>query len=74
MTNRDPKPINLVNWRFYYDLVDFEFVLNWLSGALVGVGGSDVIGHIILRTNNMFIHHHHHYYHSPPPPPRGGGV
>ena len=35
----DPTPRNLVNWCFWYKLVNLTIRLNWLSGALFGVGG-----------------------------------
>ena len=37
-------PNNLVNSCFQYNLANLAFFLDWLSGALVGVGGSEFIG------------------------------
>ena len=41
--NRNPRP----QPQTFRNLVDYMFI-HWLSGALVGVGGSDFIGYISL--------------------------
>ena len=38
----DPSPRHLVSWCFQYKQ-QYYIVINWVSGALVGVGGSDFI-------------------------------
>ena len=45
----DTNPKHLVNWRLQSTLVDLTFCLNWLSGALAGVGDSDLIGQVCVR-------------------------
>ena len=39
----DPSPRNIMNWCFLIYFNCSYIFLNWLSGALVGVGGSDFI-------------------------------
>ena len=48
----DPNPKHLVNWCFEYSLADITYiVLNWLSGALAGVGSSDFIAYSPLAAS-----------------------
>ena len=42
----DRKPQKLSELMFLIEVINYYICLNWLSGALVGVGGSDFIGYI----------------------------
>ena len=47
--NPRPQPQKFSKLVFLIELSKSCLFLNWLSGALVGVGGSDIVGYVRLR-------------------------
>ena len=57
----DPNPKHLVRQFVFLTWFRQAYIfLNWLSGALVGVGGSDIIGYYTY-TNTLYIHYALYY-------------